>query len=125
MTIENVVSGDEEIVESTASGFSGIISPFSLNATNITETIKVTAEYNDWSASTDFLMFYPPEEKVVDFVLGPEGSVESDDIWLWMLAALVVLEAALIIVLIIVLWGKGREPVEKSGEELLRELKLE
>ncbi|MCK4443650.1 MAG: hypothetical protein KAW09_03840, partial [Thermoplasmata archaeon] len=125
VTIENVVSGDEEIVESTASGFSGIISPFSLNATNITETIKVTAEYNDWSASTDFLMFYPPEEKVVDFVLGPEGSVESDDIWLWMLAALVVLEAALIIVLIIVLWGKGREPVEKSGEELLRELKLE
>jgi len=124
VTIQTM-SGDEEIVESNASGFSGVISPLGLNATNITEVIKVTVRYNDWSASTDFLMFYPPEEKIVDFVLGPEGSAEFDDILLWALVALVVIEAILIVAFIIVLRGKGREPVEKSGEELLRELKLE
>ncbi len=125
VTIENIVSGDKEIVESTASGFSGVISPFNVSATNITDAFKVTVEYNDWSASTDFLMFYPPEEKIVDFVLGPEGSVESDDFLLWALVALVVVDAVIIVAFILILRRKGKEPVEKSGEELLRELKLE
>jgi hypothetical protein len=125
VTIENVVSGDSVEVHSTSSGFSGVISPFSLSSTNITETIRVTAEYNDWTSSITFLMYYPPEEKMLNFALGPEGSGPSENEWLLPLLIVAILEAAVIGVLILMLWGRGKRPEEKTGEELLRELKLD
>jgi hypothetical protein len=125
VTIENTVSGDSVVVSSGASGYSGVIAPYSLGPTNITDTIKVTVEYNDWSASSTFLMMYPPEEEVVNFVLGPEDAGSADAILFGVLVALIVVEAVMIVLLAYLLKGRGKEPVEKSGEELLKELKLE
>jgi hypothetical protein len=125
VTIENVVSGETVQVQTDMSGYSGIIAPSSLSDTNITDTIKVTVEYEDWSASTTFLMRYPPEEEAVNFVLGPENQASTDMLLLGLLAAFIIVEAVMILLLAYLLKGRGKGPVEKSGEELLRELKLE
>lgn len=123
VTIENTVSGDSVVVSSGVSGYSGVIAPYSLGPTNITDTIKVTVEYNDWSASTTFLMTYPPEEEVVNFVLGPEDT--ATDGFLFIVSMLIMLLIVIIVLIIFLLNRRKGEPVEKSGEELLRELKLE
>jgi hypothetical protein len=125
VTIENIVSGESFSNSSTVSGYSVSIAPSSLSATNVTDTIKVTVEYNDWSASSTFLMVYPQNEEVVNFVLGPEDTGSTDAVLIGFLVVLIVVEAVMILLLAFMLKGRGKEPVEKSGEELLKELKLE
>lgn len=123
VTIENTVSGETVEVQSGASGYSAVIPPSSLSATNITDTIKVTVEYHDWSASTTFLMTYPPEKEVVNFVLGPED-VAADGFY-FVVSMLIMLLIVIIVLIMFLLNRRKGEPVEKSGDELLRELKLE
>jgi hypothetical protein len=125
VTIENMVSEKSVEVQSGLSGYSGTISPSSLSATNITDTIKVTAEYHDWSASTTFLVTYPPEEEEVNFVLGAENQPTTDAVVTGLLILLVVVEAVLIVLLAAMLRGRKKDPLEKTGDELLKELKLE
>jgi hypothetical protein len=125
VTIENLVSGEKLDGETGPSGFSGIIKPASLSAINDTEVIRVTVEYNGWTESETFLMIYPPKEKVVNFILGPDDQESTDMLLLGFLVGLVIVESVLILYLAYSLKGRGKGPVEKSGEELLRELKLE
>ncbi|MEE9223532.1 MAG: clostripain-related cysteine peptidase [Thermoplasmata archaeon] len=125
VTIENVVSGETVEVQSGASGYSGVIPPSSLSATNITDTIKVTVEYNDWSSSITFLMTYPPEEEVVNFVLGAEDQPSTDSLLTGLLILLVIVEAVFVVLLAFMLMRRRKGPLEKTGDELLRELKLE
>jgi hypothetical protein len=125
VTIENTVSGESFSNYSTMSGYSVSIAPSSLSATNLTDTIRVTVEYNDWSASSTFIMVYPQKEEVVNFVLGPEDTGSTDTVLIGFLVVLIFVEAVLITLLAVMLRGRGKEPVEKSGEDLLKELKLE
>ncbi len=123
--IENMVSGENVTVSSGVSGYSGVIAPSSLSATNVTDTIKVTVEYNDWSASSTFLMVYPPEEEVVNFVLGAEDQPSTDAMLTGLLILLVIVEAVFVVLLAFMLKRRREDPPERTGDELLRDLKLE
>lgn len=120
VTVENLNSGEKVVVESDSSGYLAEVSP-----ANTTDTIRITVEYNDWSATTTIEIEYPSEGEVINFVLGPEGLSSSDLILVWGMVILVIFLGITVAVLIRFLRMQKKEPVEKSGEEILKELKLE
>lgn len=119
VTVENLNSGAKVVVQSDSSGYHAEITP-----ANATDSIRITVEYDDWSATTTIEIEYPSEGEVVNFVLGPDGE-DMGNLLLWMLVLLIVAEVVFIGMLILLFRKRRAKPVEKSGEEILKELKLD
>lgn len=117
--IENLDSGGMVVAHSNASGYSARITP-----ANDGDRIRVTAVYYDWSATATFEIDYASEGKVIDFVLGPEDDALLS-LTLWVLVALIIMEAVTIVAIALFMRRRREKPVEESGEELLKKLRLE
>ncbi|UCD93002.1 MAG: hypothetical protein JSV43_03565 [Methanobacteriota archaeon] len=125
ITLENLNNGETDVNESISSGSYSVILKLADAWDETTYTLQLTVEYGDEVINTTFSVVYPYEKDTKNFVMGPGDHIESDDTILWILVILLVIEAIFVIVLVLLLRGRGKEPDEKSGEELLKELKVD
>lgn len=123
VTVENLNNSYEVITESSSMGdYSAMILLTDYYSVNV---FQITIEYEDWTMTTTAESWYYYPGLTQNFVLGETLQTDSDQDTMSILLGLIILETVIILVLAVMLWGRKKEPVEKSGEELLKELKLD
>ena len=125
VTFENLDNGYTAIDESAGEGFFGAHVLLSGNRST-RNSVRITVEVGGELKNTTTLnVNYGLYGSNVEFIIGEIEPTNPDMTLISVLVGLVILEAVLILVLAILMKRRGKEPVEKTGDELLRDLKLE